>query len=243
MSGCWHHGVGSVCLVMILCWTISANSFSISSLYSMGTFHLPCWTGGTVGSVLMSYSPCMSLMQSKLLGYRAWDGPWYCWWSLIWVLRRWGWHHDPGGGGPLDGCSVTFRVFLPWLGIWNDSSHLVSRHHVSGIKFVNPVYNGPKRSVFLRAILNGLGGNLFVHILRLCGLFVAGFRFFGTFSGWLWKGTFTWLVTSMEVTHFRGVCWWFRLTPLSCPWFCRLSVVGLLLERVTHAVLRHFLNR
>ena len=47
------HGVGSVCLVMILCWTISANSFSISSLYSMGTFLLPCWTGGTVGSVLM----------------------------------------------------------------------------------------------------------------------------------------------------------------------------------------------
>ena len=66
------HGVGSVCLVMILCQTISANSFSISSLYSMGTFHLPCWTGGTVGLVLMLYSPCMSLMQSKLLGYRAW---------------------------------------------------------------------------------------------------------------------------------------------------------------------------
>ena len=66
------NGVGSVCLVMILCQTISSNSFSISSLYSMGTFHLPCWTGGTVGLVLMSYSPCMSLMQSKLLGYRAW---------------------------------------------------------------------------------------------------------------------------------------------------------------------------
>ena len=66
------HGVGSVCLVMILYWTISANSFSISSLYLMGTFHLPCWTGGTVGSVLMSYSPCMSPMQSKLLGYSTW---------------------------------------------------------------------------------------------------------------------------------------------------------------------------
>ena len=66
------HGVGSVCLVMILCQTISANSFLISSLYSMGTFHLPCWTGGTVGSVLMSYLPFMSLMQSKLLGNRAW---------------------------------------------------------------------------------------------------------------------------------------------------------------------------
>ena len=66
------HGVGSVCLVMILCQTISANSFSISSLYSMGTFRLLCWTGGTVGSVLMSYSPCMSLIQSKLLGNKAW---------------------------------------------------------------------------------------------------------------------------------------------------------------------------
>ena len=65
------HGVGSVCLVMILCQTISANSFSISSFYSMGTFCLPCWTGGTVGSVLMSYSPCMSPMQSKLLGNNA----------------------------------------------------------------------------------------------------------------------------------------------------------------------------
>ena len=53
-------------------WTISANSFSISSLYSMGTFRLPCWTGRTVGSVLMSYSPCMSPMQLKLLGNKAW---------------------------------------------------------------------------------------------------------------------------------------------------------------------------
>ena len=64
------HGVGSLCLVMIPCWTISASS-SIS-LYLMGTFCLPCWTGGTVGSVLMSYSPFMSPMQSKLLGNNAW---------------------------------------------------------------------------------------------------------------------------------------------------------------------------
>ena len=66
------HGVGSVCLVMIPCQTISASSFSISSLYSMGTFHLPCWTGGMVVSFLMLYSPCMSPMQSKLLGNNAW---------------------------------------------------------------------------------------------------------------------------------------------------------------------------
>ena len=66
------HNVGSVCLVMVPCWTISASSFLISSLYLMGTFCLPCWTGGMVGSVLMLYSPCMFLMQSKLLGNNAW---------------------------------------------------------------------------------------------------------------------------------------------------------------------------
>ena len=53
------------------CWTTSVSSFSISSFYLMGTFCLPCWTGGTVGSVLMSYLPCMSPMQSKLLGNYA----------------------------------------------------------------------------------------------------------------------------------------------------------------------------
>ena len=36
------HGVGSVCFMMIPCQTISPNSFSISSLYLMGTFHLLC---------------------------------------------------------------------------------------------------------------------------------------------------------------------------------------------------------
>ena len=53
--------------------------FFISSLYSMGTFHLPCWTGRTEGSVLMLYSPNMSPMQSKQLGNNTED-PWYCWW-------------------------------------------------------------------------------------------------------------------------------------------------------------------
>ena len=62
------HGVGSVCFMMIPCYTTSPSSFSISSLYLMGTFHLPCCTGRTVGSVLMSYSPDMSPMQSKVLG-------------------------------------------------------------------------------------------------------------------------------------------------------------------------------
>ena len=36
------HGVGSVCFAMIPCQTISPSSFSISSLYSIRTLHLPC---------------------------------------------------------------------------------------------------------------------------------------------------------------------------------------------------------
>ena len=56
------HGVGSVCFGIIPCWTISPSSFSISSLYSIGTLRLLCWTGRTVGSVLMSYSPYISPM-------------------------------------------------------------------------------------------------------------------------------------------------------------------------------------
>ena len=71
-SDCWPMGWALSAWWWFLVGTISANSFSISSLYSMGTFRLPCWTGGTVGSTLMSYSPCMSPMQSKLLGYSAW---------------------------------------------------------------------------------------------------------------------------------------------------------------------------
>ena len=61
-------GVGSVYLVMIPCHTISTSSFLISSLYSMGTFCLLCWTGGTGGSVLMLYWPFISLMQWKTVG-------------------------------------------------------------------------------------------------------------------------------------------------------------------------------
>ena len=65
------HGVGSVCFTMIPCQTMSFNSFSISALGSMGTLYLPCCTGGTHGSILMSYSPDMSLIWSKMFGYRV----------------------------------------------------------------------------------------------------------------------------------------------------------------------------
>ena len=66
------HGVGSVCLVMIPWHTISPISFLVSPLYLMGTFHLPCCTGRTAGSVLLSYSPDISPMQLKLLGTNVW---------------------------------------------------------------------------------------------------------------------------------------------------------------------------
>ena len=64
------HGVSSICFAMIPWWTISFSSFSISALCSIGTLHLLCCTGGTLGSVWMSYSPDMSPIQSKELGYR-----------------------------------------------------------------------------------------------------------------------------------------------------------------------------
>ena len=65
------HGVSSVCFAMIPWQTISFSSFSISALCSMGTLHLPCCTGGMLGSVLMSYLPDMSHIPSKELGYRV----------------------------------------------------------------------------------------------------------------------------------------------------------------------------
>ena len=67
------HGVGSVCLVMILCQTISANSFLQSPLCTQ--WELSIFHAGLVGWLGLSWchtSPCMSLMQSKLLGNNAW---------------------------------------------------------------------------------------------------------------------------------------------------------------------------
>ena len=61
----------------------------------------------------------------------------------------------------------------------------MDRHHVSRVKVINPVYNGLERSVFFRSILNGLERTLFMYVLRLYGLIIAGFRFvFDTFGGW-----------------------------------------------------------
>ena len=65
------HGVGSICFAMMPWRTISFSSVLISALCSIGTLHLPCRMGGTLGSVLMSYSPDMSPIWSKELGYRV----------------------------------------------------------------------------------------------------------------------------------------------------------------------------
>ena len=147
-------------------------------------------------------------------------GPWYCWWSLILAPHRWGWIMILGGWttGQLF-CDLL--CLLSWLGVWNDSSHLIGRYHVLRVKVIYPVYNGLERSVFFRAILNSLERTLFMHVWRLYGL--RGFRFtFDTFGGWSWKDTFTWLFLSMEVTSsqmvLKGVCWWFRFAPLPSPW-------------------------
>ena len=64
-------GVSSICFTMMPCQTISFSSFLISALYSIGTLCLPSCMGGTCRSILMSYSPDMSPILSKLLGYRV----------------------------------------------------------------------------------------------------------------------------------------------------------------------------
>ena len=76
------HGVGSVCFTMIPWWTILFSSFLISTLCSIGTLCLPCCTGSMLGSVLMSYSPDMSPIQLKELGYRVFKSLVL----LIWML-------------------------------------------------------------------------------------------------------------------------------------------------------------
>ena len=101
--------------LMIPWHTISPSSFSVSSLYSMGTFRLPHCTGRTLGSVLMSYSPDMSPMQSKLLGNNAWR-------SLVLfngcrsrLHCRWGWMSILLESGPLEGWSfIGCAVFAVW---------------------------------------------------------------------------------------------------------------------------------
>ena len=84
------HGVGSVCLVMIPCHIISASSFLISSLYSMGTFHLCVGLEGQLGLSWCHTCPACLRCSQSCWGTTLED-PWYCQWILILAPCRWGW--------------------------------------------------------------------------------------------------------------------------------------------------------
>ena len=60
--------MGSVTGVIISLSTIFCRAFSISSLASIGTFHLACCTGCIEVSTLIVYCPGMFPVVSKLLG-------------------------------------------------------------------------------------------------------------------------------------------------------------------------------
>ena len=62
------HSVGLVTGAIICGCSISLSFFSISSLWCVGTLHLACCTGGTVGSSLMEYLPGMLPTVSKRWG-------------------------------------------------------------------------------------------------------------------------------------------------------------------------------
>ena len=69
--------VGSICNVMIFCSSEFSSSFSMASLELMEIFLLACYTYGTDGSIMMSYSPMRLPSLSKKLfhicdAHRAW---------------------------------------------------------------------------------------------------------------------------------------------------------------------------
>ena len=66
-----------------------------------------------------------------------------------------GLNHDPGGGGPLDGCSVAGCAFFFVLGS-EMTCCLINRDHVLEVKVINPICNGLERSVFFRSTLNAV---------------------------------------------------------------------------------------
>ena len=124
------HGVGSVCLVMIPWCTMSPSSFSISSLYSMGTSMLYWKDGRVCFDVIFSWhvtytvkavgEQCLKIpgtvdgCRSRLHidGVESWS--FWCWttWGLIfhWL------------------CCLCF------LRIWNYLTHLINRDHIDGVE-------------------------------------------------------------------------------------------------------------
>ena len=60
--------VGSICNVMIFCSSAFSSSFSVASLELMEILLLACYTYGTDGSIMMSYSPMRLPSLSMKLG-------------------------------------------------------------------------------------------------------------------------------------------------------------------------------
>ena len=165
--------------------------FFISSLYSMGTFHLLCCTGRTVGSVLMSYSPDMSPMQSKMLGEQHLKIPGtvngcrsrlhidgvesqsFWWWTTWGLVFHWLCH-------------------LCCLRIWNYLTCLINRDHIPGVESFDSFCKGLERSQLLGSILHGLERTCHFLTLWAYGLERSQIWFiFATFGRWSWKETFT----------------------------------------------------
>ena len=63
------HGVGSICGYSMSSLVIWSRAVQMASLLSIGTLRLACETGGTVGSILMVYSPLRLPTLSNELGY------------------------------------------------------------------------------------------------------------------------------------------------------------------------------
>ena len=138
MSGCW-----PMVWAQSVWWWFSARPSLLTPSWSP-----PCtrWAPSVCRAGLLGLwgrSWCCTCPACLRCSQSCWGtelgGPWYCRWSLILAPHRWG--------------RCDFLCLLHWLGVWNDSSHLIGRHHVSRVKVINPVYNGLERSVFSRSIL------------------------------------------------------------------------------------------
>ena len=136
---------------MIPCWTISASSFLISSLYLMGTsstFHAGLmvlrglsWCHTLPASVKAVGIQCLKVLGTVIAG---------CTWFHIDGIESWSW-----------GWFLTWGLLFLWLCllcclIWNDSTHLMNMDHVSRIEIFNSIWDGLERSQFLCTNVRGL---------------------------------------------------------------------------------------
>ena len=63
------HGVGSICGSRMSSAIMLSRAAEMASLLSIGTLRLACWTGATLESILMVYSPFKLPILSKEFGY------------------------------------------------------------------------------------------------------------------------------------------------------------------------------